>query len=68
VEEMETRMTAEDFGFYSQEFPATFYRFGVSQNDGGTGDLHTPRFNLNEKSLETACGLMTWMALNLSKH
>lgn len=65
VEEMETRMTAEDFGFYSQEFPATFYRFGVSQNDNGTGDLHTPRFNLNEKSLETACGLMTWIALNL---
>ena len=65
VEAMETRMTAEDFGFYSQRFPATFYRFGVSQNDGETGDLHTPRFNLNEKSLETSCGLMTWMALNM---
>ncbi len=65
VEEMETRMTAEDFGFYSREFPATFYRFGVSQNDGETGDLHTPRFNLNEKSLETSCGLMTWIALNM---
>ncbi|GAO28255.1 M20 metallopeptidase family protein [Geofilum rubicundum] len=65
VETMETRMTAEDFGFYSQEFPATFYRFGVRQNDGETGALHTPRFNLNEKSLETSCGLMTWVALNM---
>jgi amidohydrolase len=67
VEEMETRMTAEDFGFYSQEFPATFYRFGVSQNEGETGALHTPRFNLNEQSLETSSGLMTWIALNMLK-
>jgi amidohydrolase len=65
VEAMEIRMTAEDFGFYSHEFPATFYRFGVRQNDGETGALHTPRFNLNERSLETSCGLMTWVALNL---
>jgi amidohydrolase len=65
VEEMDLRMTAEDFGFYSQEFPATFYRFGVGQNNGETGALHTPHFNLNEKSLETSSGLMTWIALNM---
>lgn len=64
VEDMDLRMTAEDFGYYSQVFPSVFYRFGVKQEQGDTGALHTPTFNLNEDALETACGLMTWLALN----
>jgi amidohydrolase len=67
VEEMNLRMTAEDFGYYTREFPCTFYRFGVKQSDGNTGDLHTPQFNLNEKSLKTSSGLMAWLALNFLK-
>lgn len=64
VEDMDLRMTAEDFGYYSQVFPSVFYRFGVKQEQGNTGALHTPTFNLNEDALETAYGLMTWLALN----
>jgi metal-dependent amidase/aminoacylase/carboxypeptidase family protein len=63
VEDMDIRMTAEDFGYYCQQFPSTFYRFGVKRTDGETGSLHTPQFNLNEASLETSAGLMTWLAL-----
>jgi amidohydrolase len=63
VEDMDIRMTAEDFGYYSQQFPSTFYRFGVKRTDGETGSLHTPQFNLNEASLETSAGLMAWLAL-----
>ncbi|TCO07681.1 M20 metallopeptidase family protein [Natronoflexus pectinivorans] len=63
VEEMDTRMTAEDFGYYSQEYPCTFYRFGVKQKEGITGALHTPQFNLNEESLKTASGLMAFIAI-----
>ena len=68
VEAMSIRMTAEDFGYYTQKYPATFYRFGVKQ-DGNTptGALHTPQFNLNERSLETSSGLMAWLAVNLLK-
>lgn len=65
VEEMELRMTAEDFGFYTHRFPATFYRFGVKQPNVNTGSLHSPQFNLNEDSLETSAGAMTWIAINL---
>lgn len=65
VEDMEIRMTAEDFGFYSERYPAVFYRFGVMQPDGSTGSLHTPVFNLNEKSLETASGVMAQLAVGL---
>jgi len=62
TEAMETRMTAEDFGYYTQLYPCTFYRFGVQQEEGETGHLHTPQFNLNESSLETAAGLMAYLA------
>ncbi|MCT4589408.1 MAG: M20 family metallopeptidase [Carboxylicivirga sp.] len=64
TELMDIRMTAEDFGYYSQKYPCTFYRFGVAQENGETGSLHTPQFNLNEDSLETAAGLLAYMAYN----
>ncbi len=63
VEDMDLRMTSEDFGYYCQQFPSTFYRFGVKRNDEKTGALHTPLFNPNENSLETSSGLMAWIAL-----
>ena len=62
TENMDIRMTAEDFGYYTQKYPCSFYRFGVMQTEGETGQLHTPQFNLNEDSLETAAGLMAYMA------
>ncbi|MBI9060454.1 MAG: amidohydrolase [Marinilabiliaceae bacterium] len=62
TEAMDTRMTAEDFGYYTQQYPCTFYRFGVQQANEETGNLHTPQFNLNESSLETATGLMAYLA------
>ena len=63
VEKMNVRMTAEDFGYYSQQFPSVFYRFGVKQKVGITGALHTHTFNPNEKALETSSGVMAWIAL-----
>lgn len=66
VHKMDTRMTAEDFGYYTQKYPCTFYRFGVKQtNNLNTGGLHTPGFNLNESSLETSVGLMAFIALDI---
>ncbi|SMO68722.1 amidohydrolase [Saccharicrinis carchari] len=66
VHKMDIRMTAEDFGYYTQTYPCTFYRFGVKQpEDVHTGGLHTPGFNLNESSLETSVGLMAYIALIL---
>ena len=66
VHAMDIRMTAEDFGYYTQAYPCTFYRFGVKQdNNVHTGGLHTPGFNLNESSLETSVGLMAYIALDI---
>ncbi|WP_010664635.1 M20 metallopeptidase family protein [Marinilabilia salmonicolor] len=63
VEEMDIRMTAEDFGYYTHRFPSVFYRFGVAQKNGETGALHTPRLNINEESLKTATGMLSWLAI-----
>jgi len=67
VETMDIRMTAEDFGYYTQQYPCSFYRFGVKQPDGTTGSLHTPIFNLNDKALMTSGGLMAWLAIDTLK-
>ncbi len=64
VHKMKIRMTAEDFGYYTQKYPCTFYRFGVKQNNEvSTGALHTPGFNLNETAIETSMGTMAYIAI-----
>ena len=67
VEEMEIRMTAEDFGFFSRSYPSLFYRFGVKRMNEETGRLHTSVFNLNEESLRTSSGTMAAIACELLK-
>ncbi len=63
VEEMSVRMTAEDFGYYTQRFPSVFYRFGVAQPSSPTGDAHTAQFNPNEEALRLSPAVRAWLAL-----
>ncbi len=67
IEEMDIRMTAEDFGFFSKSYPSLFYRFGVKREGENTGRLHTSTFNLNEKALRTSSGIMAVEALEFLK-
>jgi amidohydrolase len=69
VVELKPRMTVEDFARYSHIIPACFYRLGTANSkDGINSGLHTPTFNVDEKSIATGTGLMIWIALNqLSK-
>ena len=64
VKEVDLTMTAEDFGYYSQKFPATFYRFGVKSKTDDTGMLHNSRFNLDEACFETSVSLMSWLTIS----
>ncbi|HET6990548.1 MAG TPA: M20 family metallopeptidase, partial [Bacteroidia bacterium] len=65
VVELEKRMTAEDFAFYSQKLPACFYRLGTASPDGkNSAGVHTPIFDIDEKALETGMGLMAWIAID----
>lgn len=60
---LEMRMTSEDFGFFTQNYPCTFYRFGVKgELNAATGGLHSATFQIDEKALETGMGGMAWLA------
>lgn len=59
VVDLELRMTAEDFAYYSQIIPACFYRLGTSDSTG----LHTPTFMVDENALKTGMGLMAYLAV-----
>lgn len=56
------RMTSEDFGFFSQKYPSTFYRFGVRGKQVCTG-LHTSTFLIDEDSLLTSVGTIAYLGL-----
>jgi amidohydrolase len=66
VIELEKRMTAEDFAYFAQRVPSCLYRLGVRNEIRGiTSFLHSPTFDVDEKSLETGSGLMAWLTVNL---
>ncbi|MDY0104089.1 MAG: M20 family metallopeptidase [Lentimicrobium sp.] len=65
VVDLDLRMTAEDFAYYSQKVPSCFYRLGTrNTNKGIVHNLHTDRFDVEESSLEIGAGLMAWLAVN----
>lgn len=61
------RMTAEDFGFYTQIYPSCFYRFGVNNNQGNCGNLHSSTFLIDEESLRTAMSTLAYISLDIIK-
>jgi amidohydrolase len=68
VIDLDQRMTAEDFAYYSHIIPACFYRLGVKDPSWDKiRNLHTPEFDADERSLETGMGLMAWLAVNQLK-
>jgi len=69
VFDLDMRMTAEDFAFYTQRVPGTFYRLGVASPEADEVlNLHSPTFNVDERSLETGIGLMSWLTLEELKN
>jgi amidohydrolase len=68
VVDLEMRMTAEDFAYFSQKVPSCFYRLGIrNEKKGIISNLHTSTFNIDESSLQTGAGLMSWIAINQLK-
>ncbi|NCP45631.1 MAG: N-acyl-L-amino acid amidohydrolase [Flavobacteriales bacterium CG18_big_fil_WC_8_21_14_2_50_32_9] len=64
VIDLDVRMTAEDFAYYSQVIPACFYRLGIAKKNVKASGLHTPTFDIDENAIETSIGLMSWLAIN----
>jgi len=69
VVDIDITMGAEDFSYYSQLIPASFYRLGTrNEAKGITSYVHTPTFDIDEDALKIAPGLMAWMAVQELKH
>jgi len=63
IQNLEMRMTSEDFGFFTQKYPCTFFRFGAKGDVNiNTGGLHSSTFQIDEKALKTGTGGMVWLA------
>jgi amidohydrolase len=63
VEDLEMRMTAEDFSYFALEIPGCFYRLGVMNEALGiTSNLHTATFDADEQCIATGMGLFAWIA------
>jgi len=64
VLDIDQRMTAEDFSYFSHEIPACFYRLGIgNEAKRTTVPLHNSSFNVDEESLKTGMGLMAFLAV-----
>jgi amidohydrolase len=59
-------MTAEDFSYYLQACPGTFWQIGTGGNDQKKDNtLHSPVFNPDETALLTGSGLLAYTAFRL---
>jgi amidohydrolase len=64
IVDIDITLGAEDFAYYSQVIPASFYRLGTrNEAKGITAYVHTPTFNIDEDALAIGPGLMAWMAV-----
>ncbi|GAC1441835.1 MAG: M20 family metallopeptidase [Sediminibacterium sp.] len=67
VLETEVRMGAEDFGYYTQVIPGCFYRLGVrNEAKGIIHNVHTPKFDIDERAIETGIGVMAWLGSSVN--
>ena len=66
VKELEVRMTAEDFAYFTNEIPGLMYRLGTrNEAKGITHHLHTSTFDVDEKAIETGMGFMSFLAIEM---
>lgn len=65
VVEMDIRMGAEDFAYYTQVMPGCFYRLGTGNpsKPGTQSGLHTAAFDIDEDALSIGAGMMVMGAL-----
>jgi amidohydrolase len=68
IKNLEIRMTAEDFAYYTQKIPGAFFRLGTGNTEKGiNAPLHSSTFNIDEMALKTGMGNMAWLAINFLK-
>jgi metal-dependent amidase/aminoacylase/carboxypeptidase family protein len=65
IHPLEMRMTAEDFAWFAQEFPACFFRLGTNSPEGKYGaGVHTSNFDIDEDAIVVGAATMAWLAID----
>ncbi len=66
VVDMEIRMGAEDFAYYTHVMPGCFFRLGTgnARKEGTQSGLHTAAFDIDEEAMLTGAAMMAWGALS----
>ena len=62
IAEFPKRMTADDFGFFTEKYKGCYYRFGVA-GAHKLGKLHTSTFLINEEALHATTSLFAFLSL-----
>jgi amidohydrolase len=63
VEDLDIRMTSEDFAFFSEKLPVCFFRLGTgNKSENIISPVHTATFNIDENALEIGAGLLAYIA------
>jgi amidohydrolase len=65
VHELDIRMTAEDFAYFSQRYPSCMFRLGVAKPGETCAPLHTSRFDVDETAIKHSIGLFSWLGIKL---
>lgn len=63
VNEMDLRMTAEDFAYFTQIKPSTFFRLGTKTKGKDVTNLHTSTFDIDEEALFDGMGIMAYLSI-----
>jgi amidohydrolase len=68
VIDLPTRMTGEDFSFFAQKIPATFFRLGVrNESKGIVHGVHNARFDIDHDALIIGVSSLLSICFNSAK-
>jgi metal-dependent amidase/aminoacylase/carboxypeptidase family protein len=60
----ERLMGAEDFAYYLEKVPGTFYRLGIrNEAEGITADIHNDHFTIDESAMKAGAAMQAYLAI-----
>ncbi|MCK9162950.1 MAG: M20 family metallopeptidase [Bacteroidales bacterium] len=60
---IDARMTAEDFSYFSQKAPSCYFRVGTRKEGMPITNLHTSVLDIDEEAIKNAMGIMSYFAI-----
>ena len=66
VEDIDIRMTAEDFAYFAQKYPSVLFRLGTAEQGKAGTPLHTSNFYVDENAIKISMGLLASLGVKFS--